>query len=154
MKSHVFLIAALLASPAWSQDPAGDAPPQVARSFDVHGDAVKKIVHDTAASQYSNAQVSPDAPVDAGRREVVYVPPEDSLDPVPVRESPQQKPAAAAPAPESSSFLSSLFEFVIDQALDHDEDDGISSRNEMLRCRIQKEQKTSPPGIDNCPTVD
>ena len=153
MKSHVFLIAGLLASPAWSQEPAGDAPAPAARSFDVHGDAVKKIVHDTAASQYSNAQVSPEAPVDAGRREVVYVPPEDSLDPVPVRESPEQKPAAA-PAPESNSFLSSLFEFVIDQALDSEEDDGVTSSNEMLRCRIQKEQKTSPPGIDNCPTAD
>jgi hypothetical protein len=141
MNSRAFLVVALLASPAWSQEP-----------FDLQSDAVKKIVHDAAASQYGNVQVAHEAPAETRRREVEYVPPED-LEEVPVREAATQ-PAPAAAAPQPDGFLSSMFEFLIAEALGNDEDDAITTSNEMLRCRIQKEQKTSPPGEDRCPTAD
>lgn len=148
MNTRAYLIAALLASPAWSQEPAANPPAPVAAHFDVHSEAVRKIVRDTAASQYSTVRVSNEAPIAAA-------PLEANLDPVPVRESPDQAPTPA-PAPESQSsrLLSSMFGFLIAEALGNDEDDDITTSNEMLRCRIQKEQKTSPPGIDNCPSVD
>jgi hypothetical protein len=51
--------------------------------------------------------------------------------------------------------LSSIFDFLIAEALGDDQDDDVvTTSNEMLRCRIQKEQKTSPPGADRCPTAD
>lgn len=152
MKSRAFLMVALLASPAWSQDPAPEVAAPVAKPLDLRSDAVKKIVHDTAASQYGDAQVSHVAPVDGERREVEYVPPED-LEEVPVREVAEQPPAPP-PAPESDGFLSSMISFLIAEALGNDQDDEITTSNEMLRCRIQKEQKTSPPGEDRCPTAD
>jgi hypothetical protein len=149
MNTRAFLIAALLASPVWSQEPAAKPPAPVAAHFDVHSDAVRKIVRDTAASQYSTVRVSHEAPVATG-------PAEENLDPVPVRESPDQTPAPApATEAQSSRVLSSLFDFLIAEALGNDQDDGVvTTSNEMLRCRIQKEQKTSPPGIDRCPSAD
>jgi len=149
MKSRVFLIAAVLASPAWSQEAAAPA----VKPLDLRSDAVKKIVHDVAASQYGNARLAAEAPVEAERREVEYVPPED-LEEVPVRETAKQ-PDAPAPARPPDGFLSSIFDFLIAEALGDDQDDDVvTTSNEMLRCRIQKEQKTSPPGADRCPTAD
>jgi hypothetical protein len=144
MNSRAILIAALLASPAWSQE-----------HLDLHSDAIKAIVRNNAASQYSDARVTEQASSKGDPVEFVYVPPEDSLDEVPVREAPKQPSAPeVVSASKGNTFLSSVFEILIDEALDRDEDDGITSSNEILRCRIQKEQKTSPPGIDNCPSVD
>ena len=114
---------------------------------------MKKIVQDVAASQYGDAQLSREAPAVGERRELEYVPPED-FEEVPVREVAKQ-PATPAPAPQPDGFLSSMLDFLIAEALGNDEDDSVvTTRNEMLRCQIQKEQKTSPPGVDRCPTAD
>ena len=150
MKSRAFLLVALLASPAWSQQPAAEAATAVATPFDLRSDAVKKVVHDTAASQYSNAQVTHKAPVEGERREVEYVPPEEPLEELPL---PAGAPLPSAPAPQPNGFVSSLFEFLLEEAIGVDEYDDVSSSNDMLRCRIQKEQKSSPPGPDQCPTA-
>jgi hypothetical protein len=152
MNSRAFLMVALLASPAWSQEPPPETPAPAVKPLDLRSDAVKKIVHDTAASQYGNAQVAREAPADAERREVEYVPPED-LDEVPVREAAKQPPAPT-PAPQPDGFLSSMFGLLIAEALGNDQDDAVTTSNEMLRCRIQKEQKSSPPGPDRCPLAD
>ena len=155
MKSRAFLIVALLASPAWSQEPATEAAAPAIKPLDLRSDAVKKIVHDTAASQYGDAQSAPETPAVAERREVEYVPPEN-LEEVPVREAAEQPPAPVpAPASQPEGFLSSMVSFLIAEALGNDQDDDlVTTSNEMLRCRIQKEQKTSPPGEDRCPTAD
>jgi hypothetical protein len=147
MKPRAFLIVALLASPAWSQQPA----------FDPRSDAVKKVVHDAAASQDADARPTPETPADGERREAEYVPPDEPLEELPVlgREPASQAPAPApAPAKKSDGILSTMFEFLLEEALHVDEYDDVSNSNDMLRCRVQKEQKSSPPGIDNCPTAE
>ena len=154
MNSRTILMIALLATPAWSQEPAAPAPVLAATRLDLQSDAVRKIVRDTAATQYSDARASNEGAVRTEPAAYVFVPPDD-LSEVPVREAPKQQSAPEpAPASKGNTFLSSVFEILIDEALDREEDDGVTSSNEMLRCRIQKEQKTSPPGIDNCPSVD
>jgi hypothetical protein len=46
-----------------------------------------------------------------------------------------------------------VLDTIVDEVLDI-EDDAVTSANEMLQCRVEKELKISPPGIDNCPSVD
>lgn len=141
MNSRAVLLLALLASPAWSQESAAEAAAPAVKPLDLRSDAVKKIVQNAAASQYG-----------VSNQELEYVPPED-LEEVPVREV-ANPPAPPAPAPEPDGFLPSMFDILIAEALGSDEDDEVTTRNEMLRCRIQKEQKTSPPGVDRCPVAE
>ena len=117
------------------------------QSFDRNSESIKKIVRDTAATQSSAVQPSEEKPAKRDPATVVYVQPEKP--PAPVRESPRLPDAPS----RSDGFLSAVFETILDEVLDV-EDDDVTSRNEMLRCRVQKEQKTSPPGIDNCPNAD
>ena|SRR5688500_12028121 len=148
MNSRAYLLAAFLVSPAWSQDPAAEAPVPAAPSFDLRSAAIQKIVRDTAASQFAYVQVSVKAPVEAEPAEFVYVPPEKPA--APLRESPRRP---AAPPPASDGFLSALFDILIDEALGTDDVDEVTASNDMLRCRVQKEIKSIPPGVDNCPSV-
>ena len=149
MKSRALVMVALLASPAWSQEPAPENTQPVVQHFDLRSESVQQIVRNTAASQYSNYQVADKAPASAEPAKFVYVPPEKP--PAPPSEHKVNLPERS---PKSNGLLSSVVDILIDEALDNEQDDGVTSRNEILRCKVQKEQKTSPPGIDNCPTVD
>lgn len=151
MNSRAYLLVALLVSPAWSAEPTVEAPEPTVRSFDLRTDAVKKIVRDTAATQFSSLRVSDKPSVEAEPDEFVYVPPEEP--PAPMPEPSRKLPA---PAPRSDSFLSAIFETLIEEALGIEGNDpsDVTFANDVLRCRIQKEQKTSPPGVDNCPSAD
>ena len=149
MNLRAFLVVgALFVLPAWSQEPASQLAVLTPQSFDRNSESIKKIVRDTAATQTSAVQPPEEKPAKRDPATVVYVPPEKL--PAPVHEPPRQLPEAKS---RSDKFLSAVFETILDEVLDA-EDDDVTSRNEMLRCRVQKEQKTSPPGIDNCPNAD
>ena len=149
MNSRAFLVVgALLVSPAWSQEPAPQAAVLTPQSFDRNSESIKKIVRDAAATQSAPVQLTEEKPAKRDPATVIYVPPEK---PAPVSEPPRRLPDAS---PRSDGFLSAVFETILDEVLDIEADDDITSSNEMLRCRVQKEQKTAPPGIDNCPSVD
>lgn len=139
MNSRACLLAALLVSPAWSQEPAG---------FDLKSDAIKKIVRDTAATQYAYVQIAEKAPRKSETAPFKYVPPEK---PVPAREPPRQPPARS---PRPDGFLSTAVDILVDELLGIEGDDEVAASNEILQCRVQKELKTSPPGADLCPSVD
>ena len=79
MNTRAYLLAALFLSPVWSQEP----------SFDLHSDAIKKIVRDNASTQFAYVQVVDKAPVKSETAAFKYVPPEE---PPPVHRA----PAAAA----------------------------------------------------------
>jgi len=105
------------------------------QSFDRSSESIKKIVRDTAATQSAPDQLTEEKPAKRDPSTVVYVPPEKPS--APVSEPPRQPDASS----RSDGFLSAVFETILDEVLDV-EDDDITSSNEMLRC------------IDNCPSVD
>ena len=155
MSPRVCLLAALLASPAWAQEPAA---PQ---RFDLHSDAVRKIVNDTATTQVPSFQIVEQAPdkADAAKTEPAefeYVPPEKP--PAPVS---KPKPRLPDPPPKPEGFAEQAVEILFDELFDHaigiDDDDGYSDvdfANDMLRCRVQKETRTGAPNVDNCPAAE
>jgi hypothetical protein len=145
MNSRAYLLAVLLVSPAWAAEPAAEIPVTPAPSFDLRSDVVKTILRKTAATQFSNVLVPDKVPVKAERAEVVFVPAEKP--PEPVIETPRLPDAA----PRSHGFIPAVVDILIDEALGAGDKDEVTASNEILRCRVQKEQKTSPPGVDNCP---
>ena len=46
-----------------------------------------------------------------------------------------------------------MFDILVDEMLGIEGDEEVTASSEMLRCRVQKDLKTSPPGTDLCPTV-
>jgi hypothetical protein len=138
MNPRAYLLAVLLVSPALAREPAG---------FDLKSDAMKKIVQDTAATQSSYVVQAPGNAPEA-KPAFKYLPPEKPEKPIST-----PPPRLPAESPRSNSFVSSAFEILVDELLDIEDDDGVTSSNEMLRCRVQKDLKTSPPGPDNCPTA-
>lgn len=149
MNPRAWLLAALLASPAWAQEPAptgSQTSPQTALALDLRSDAVRKIIRDTAATQYANFHETVPEPAPSEPDEFAYVPPEKS----PEDAAPRQDPAEP-PAPEG--FVSKTISFVIDELIGV-EGSEVEVANDLLRCRVQKETKTSPPGVDSCASVD
>jgi hypothetical protein len=103
MNSGVLLLfGAMLASTAWSQQP----------TFDLRSDSIKKIVHDTAATQSALVQLSNEKPVERKPiADIEFAPP--------VAKPPLKYPTRLPdPAPPSTGFLSTL----IDTLLDVDDD--------------------------------
>jgi hypothetical protein len=144
MNPRAWLLAALFASPAWSQEPGPDATALSARSFDLRGDAVRKIVNDTASAQVVAVQVVETKSAVADSDEVVYVPPEKQKKPVP------QKISLPMATPDTSDGpISSLVDVLLDEVLGIDAD-GVDTENLMLNCRVQKEFKTSRPDPGIC----
>ena len=115
--------------------------------FDLKSDAMKKIVQDTAATQFAAVQAPVDAP--EAKPAFKYVPPEK-----PDKPASAPTPRLPAESRHSNGFISSAFEILVDELLDIEDDDGVTSSNEMLRCRVQKDLKTSPPGPDHCPSAE
>jgi hypothetical protein len=148
MQIRTCLLVMLLATPAWSDEPAAETSQPAVQSFDLRSDTIKKIVHDTASTQYANVQLAQISPVKSEAEELRYVPPEKPE--APVREPPRELPASSSP---SSGFLSAAFDILFDELLGTSDVDEVTASNDMLRCRVQKDLKTSPPGPDNCPNV-
>jgi hypothetical protein len=133
------LLALLLASPAWSQEPG----------FDLRSDAIRKIVSETAASLYVHVRLADKAPVAAEPDVLEYEPP--AKPPVPVRRAPARP---SRPLPEDNGFLSAVFEILFEELLGTgDGIDDITFSNLMLKCRVQNEFPP-PPGPDLCPEED
>ena len=147
MNTRAYLLAALLVSPVWSQEPAAESPKPSAPSFDLRSEAIKKIVRDNASTQFAYVQVVEKAPVKSQTAAFKYVPPEKPE--APVHEPPRQLPAES---PQSGGFVSAMFDILVDELLGI-EDDDVTASNLILRCRMQKEIKSSPPGPDRCPSV-
>ncbi|MEO8064535.1 MAG: hypothetical protein ABI821_17495 [Pseudomonadota bacterium] len=148
MNPRTYLMAAFLISPVWAQEPAVEAPVTAAPSYDLRGDAVQKIVRDTAATQFADVQVSDKPPVEAKPAEFVYVPAEKV--PAPPSEPFRRLPEAP---PRSTGFWSAVVDTLVEEALGIEDYDDVTASNDMLRCRVQKETKTGAPGVDNCPKV-
>ncbi|HEU4779636.1 MAG TPA: hypothetical protein VFS58_07105 [Steroidobacteraceae bacterium] len=117
-------------------------------AFDLNSASIRKIVRDTAANQYATVQLSEKSAVDPQPVATIKFVPEEKP-PAPRRQTARPTPK---PAPSSDGPFSSLFEVLVDELLGVEVDE-VTASNEMLRCRVQKEQKTSPPGPDNCPSV-
>src|SRR3954469_23634736 len=111
MSPRAFLLAALLVSPAWSQERAAQAPAPAAPSFNLRSDAIKKIVADRAASQLTEEQVADQASKAAKPTQIVFVTPEKR----PVHERPT--PRLPDPSPKSNGFLSSMVEILAGEVL-------------------------------------
>jgi hypothetical protein len=108
----LFLIGALLASSARAQE----------ASFDLKSESIRKIVHDTAATQSAPVQFVEARP--AERKLVIEIEDAQPLE-KPIKIAPP--PNIAAPrnnaAPESPGLLSSIIETLVDSALGVDGDD-------------------------------
>jgi hypothetical protein len=139
MNPRVFIMTALLVSPVWAQEPA---------SFDLGSDSLKKIVHDAASTQFADVRVADKAPAKSAPAEFKYVPPEKPA--APVREPPRQLPVQS---PQPDNFVTAVVDILFDEILGTDDIDDITVSNELLRCQVQKDIKTSPPGPDRCPTA-
>jgi hypothetical protein len=148
MNPRPWLLAALLASPVWSQEPASESPTPSAPSFDLRSDAIRKIVNDTASTQFAYVREVEKSSAKTEDADFKYVPPEKPV--APAREPPPKLPARP---PESDGFLSQVVDILVDELLGTDDIDDVTVSNELLRCRVQKDLKTSPPGADNCPSV-
>jgi hypothetical protein len=139
MNSRIYLLATLLVSPAWAQESAG---------FDLKSDAIKKIVRDAAATQFSYVQIAEKAVAKSEAAAFKYVPPEK---PAPIREPPRQLPAKSPPP---DGFIASAFGILVDELIGTDDYDDVTASNDILRCRVHKDLKISPPGVDRCPAAD
>jgi hypothetical protein len=142
MNPRAFLFAALLVPPVMAQEPAP------APAFDLRSDAIRQIIRETAATQFADVREAEPAASDTRTTEFVYEPPEPRA---PVQEAKINLPE---PTPGPDGFLSQVLSIVIDEALGIDDGDRITASNEMLQCRVQKETRNSPPGVDNCPSAD
>jgi hypothetical protein len=139
MNPRIYLLAALLVSPAWAQEPA---------SFDLKSESIKKIVHEAASTQFADIQVADKAPVKTEPAAFKYVPPEKPATPL-------REPARKLPAKSSrpDGFVSAMFGILVDELVGA-EDDGVTASNLILQCRVQKDIKSSPPGPDRCPSAN
>lgn len=95
----LLVVGSLLASPAWAQD----------HSFDFNGDAVRKIVRNTAASQY--AEVRPLKPAEPRQALLIDLRKNLRLDEKPALKRPT---ARSTPIPTLSAPLSALVDILVD----------------------------------------
>jgi len=133
----VILAGALLASPAWTQEPAP--------TFDLRSDTIKQIVRDTAATQFRAVE-----PVreEKSRREpftrIVFTSPRDAA-----REQPPAPPRAPPPKP-----LSPLLSAVIDSLLDVEPGFAEEARDSYLQlCRALDPDKSPTQRSLSCPST-
>jgi hypothetical protein len=149
MNPRAWLLATLLASPVWSQEPAAETPKPSGPSFDLRSDAIKKIVNETASTQFADVREAEKPSAKSENADFKYVPPEKPV--APPREPPRKLPT---PPPREDGFLSQVVDILFDEMLGTDDVDEVTVSNLLLRCRVQKDLKTSPPGTDGCPSMD
>ena len=104
MNSRMFLLCALLSSPAWSQETP---------TFDLKSDTVTNILRATAATQVSTPQVDEIRPSEKKPATVRYVPPEKG---VPVE---RPKPRIPPMPKAADTILGSLVDVVVETAIDN-----------------------------------
>ena len=131
MKSRaLFLIGALLASSAWAQEP----------SFDLKSDAIRKIVHDSAASQSESKLI---------------LEPED-LRPLdqPIKTEPPRRTAKPKRQGPVSALIDTVVNTVVDDALGVDEN-GLppGGYSKWVACQSVVDTRPSLPPIAACPGV-
>jgi len=134
MNSRVLLlVGAMLVSPAWSQEPA----------FDLKSDSIKKIVRDTAATQFATIQVPSEKPVAPKQvAEIKFVP---SVAAPPVK-YPTRLPEPATPA-------AGLFYTLVDAFLDVGDDSSLEFRYPLwLSCQARDDLKHATQQ-DPCPSA-
>ena len=134
MNPRACLLVALLVSPAWSQEPVADAPVLTPKSFDLSNDSIKKIVRDTAATKYAYVQFSAKP---ANKPEPVT-----KIEFIPAAKAPPVKYPTRLPdpAPQSTGFLSTL----IDVLLDVDDDFTEPGKDDLwLSCQARDDLKTA-----------
>jgi hypothetical protein len=110
------LLAATLVAPAWAQEPAPATPGVTLHSIDLNSAAIKQIIRDTAATQYSTARlVEPRARQEPAAQESIPIasttPPADRTPP----------PRRADPALPPDGILTELIDLLIDDDEDHPE---------------------------------
>lgn len=114
------LIAALLASPTWSQEPPVDPKVLTPRSFDRNSDSIKKIVRDFAASQSMPIQLAKEEPTHSTDTAIEFVPAE----PPPPEPPPPRLPDPPPESPDTffSAMIGTLMEVGLDSLLDLKDD--------------------------------
>lgn len=104
------LLAAALVSPAWSQEAAAVPPKVASQSFDLHSPSIQQLVRDTAATQYTLAQVVEEEPP---VQKPVALEEEDS--------APMERAPGSSPAPPAPRWLKVLFK-AVGEVLEPEED--------------------------------
>jgi hypothetical protein len=133
------LLAAALVAPAWSQEPANAAPAVTLRSIDLNSPAIRQIIRDTAATQFSTARVVEETP--APQKPALR----ESTEPAPAHRTPALRPAATALLEDG--FLTSL----IDVLLDHDDDNAELIQNAAMQsCLWNYRDQTSTQRQQTC----
>ena len=107
------LLCLVLSLPVSAQQPISDPPSIVSRAFDPGSAAIKKIVRDSAATQFSLVQLSDSAPARPAEISEIDLsaPPKIAA----VKQSAPSRPVA----PPADDFLSALVETLVDVGLDH-----------------------------------
>jgi hypothetical protein len=140
----LILFGALLASPAWTQEP----------NFDLSSDSIKKIVRDTAATQSRPIELSEEKPAEREPVETVrYVPPEKPLPPPVERAAPRP---VAAPQSDGifSGFLEAVVETLVNEALGDDDDFAPEVPSDRrFRCPAADPLETPEAGSSACPGI-
>lgn len=141
MRMRACLLIALLVSPAWSQEKAAtDGPAPAAHSFDLRNETVRKIVRETAATQFSAVYVTDDATAPKPAK-TEFVPAAS------VTEAETTTVRLPEPLPPSGGFLSTLIDTILF-------DDTFSDRElqeKALGCLSRENVKTAPERVENCP---
>jgi hypothetical protein len=137
MKSRaLFLVGALLASSAWTQE----------ASFDLKSDAIRKIVRETAASQSRPVQLAEAQPVE----HKIVLGTED-LRPLetPINIPPPRNSAKPKPQGPVSALIDTIVDTVVEDAL------GLDDRQytKWVACQSVVDPKPSLPPIAACPGV-
>jgi hypothetical protein len=131
------MLLTVLAAPAWSEEPAP-------RPLDLRGELIRKIVRDTAATQFAAVNVSPDEPAAAEHRPIEFVPATKVTAPPP----PKLPPASPGP----SDFVSTLFDALFDVALGTEPDYSYAARyDDWLRCQSRDNLRTTRERAASCP---
>jgi hypothetical protein len=145
MKSRaLFLMAALLASSAWAQEP----------SFDLKSDAIRRIVHDTAASQSALVQLAKAPPVE---HKLVLVTEAQHPFEAPIKIAPPRRIEKPKPRGPVSDLVDTLVDAVVGTAVDDwlgaDEGFPPGGYAKWIACQSVIDSGPSLPPIAACPGV-
>ena len=147
-RSAAIALLSLLATTAWSQTPAAETPAPAERTFDLSNDSIKKVVRDTAATQFADARVTPAEQTTPRPEQIQFVTPD----------KPPAEPKVSLPPPReprANDFVAAIVGIAFDELTGRDEAAEIESRDAIQRCRVRKEFNMPPlPGTDLCPQAD
>jgi hypothetical protein len=148
----LLVVGSFLAMPAWSQESAGEAPREALPTFDLSSASVRKILRDTAATQFASVQAFEAKPPEPKPvKAVQYVPPE----------RPANKPVSKINLPTwpreeehgsfSSFLVDKIFETVIEEVFNLEHDDTLElSRVGWVECQASIDLKRETLGQGSC----